>query len=259
MINPRNCAGCALLLLLSSLTARGQANGPEASLTAAVNAAQQRYIDSFGINPQLYSGPEYVDYAKKYHARTNHQFFWAPELQTGTVHYNGQQYRNVGLSYDVVRDQVVLKQPSNPLTLRLINEQVRGFTIVTTGGAALPAEHRFVRLRADSTAGGVIRTGYYEVLADGRAQFLAKRAKRLQEEIVQGYVDVEFITTDRLYLKKDGVYYSVSGKPAVLRLLSDRGKELQQFAQEQRLSFKKDRAEKSLTELVAYYNKLQAQ
>ena len=235
--------------LLPGLAAQAQLASPEARLASAVTAARQRYTESFGGHPQLYNGPEYVDYARRYHARTNHQFFLTPEMQPGSVHYNGQLFGNVRLTYDVVRDQVVLAQPTSPLTLSLINENVRGFAI---------NDRRFVRLRADSTAGGVIRTGYYEVLADGRAQLLARRAKRQQEQIVQGFVDVEFIPTDRLYLQKDGVYYAAGRKAAVLRLLADHGKEVQQYVQERHLSFKKARFEVSMAQLVSYYNGLPA-
>lgn len=240
-------AGCTLLILLSSKYTKAQSVNSETSLAIAVQTAQKRYAESFVGHPQLYSGPEYMDYAKAYHARVGHQFFLVSEMQQGSVYYNGHQFANVPLKYDVVHDQVVLVQPTSPITLRLIDEKVLGFTF---------NNHRFVRLRTDSISGNLVRTGYYELLADGRIQLLAKRSKRMQEQIVQRYVDVEFILTDKLYIKKGGNYYAAGRKASVLRLLSDHSVELQKFMQDQHLSFKSDSLEASISRLVAYYNSL---
>lgn len=228
----------------------GQVAAPEANLSASVAAAQKRYSDSFLGSPQLYNGPEYVDYALRYHARIGHQFFLTPEKQPGSVQYNNQRFGNLRLTYDVVLDQVVLPHPTSPLSLRLINEWVGGFSI---------NGHRFVRLVADSASGKVLRTGYYEVLVDSTVQVLAKRAKRQQEQIVDRRVDVEFIPADRLFIKKGGVYHPVGTKAAVVRLLADRGQEVQRYIQEHNLQFNKTQREAATVELVRYYCSLRPQ
>ena len=234
--------------LVLSIPARGQA--PGTPLAASVAALHQRYAESFVGNPELYSGPEYVDYALAYHARVNHQYFLTPAMRPGSVDYRGQSFNNIRLTYDVVRDQVVLGQPTNPLTLHLLSEYVRAFTIES---------HHFVRLQADSSAGKVIRTGFYEVLADGPVELLARRAKRMQKQVVQPYINVEFIPTERLFMRKGGTYYAVGSKAAALRLMADRSKEVQQYVQQNQLSFKKDFFETSLTLLARYYNSLSQQ
>lgn len=231
--------------------ARAQLAAPDPRLAASIAAVQQPYTDTFVGISQLYNGPEYVDYKRWYYAHTGHQFFLSADKQSGSVHYNNYLFPNVQLTYDVVRDQLVLPQPTSPLTLSLINERVRGFTI---GG------HRFVRLVADSAAAKVIRTGYYEVLVDSsRAQVLAKRAKRMQEQIKERNVVVKFIGTDKLFIRKGGAYYAAGKKAAVLRVFADRGKEMQRFAQERQLSFKKDQLEATVVLLARYYNGLPLQ
>jgi hypothetical protein len=230
--------------------ARGQGTAADAELAASVEALQQQYARTFVGHPQLINGPEYGDYTLQYHQRLGHQFFLAPAMQPGTVHYNGHYFNNLRLSYDVVFDQVVLRQPTSPLTLRLINEKVRSFSI---------GDHRFVRLIADSSAGDVIRTGYYEVLAEGRAQVLAKRAKRMAPQVTGRFIDVEFTPVDRLLLQKGGTYYAIGKKGAVLRLLADRSKEVQRYVQDQKLRFNKRRFEASVVQLARYYNSLPPQ
>jgi hypothetical protein len=220
---------------------------PEGDVASSVPAAHKVYAEAFPIHPQLYNGPEYIDYAKPYHIQTGHQFFLSSEKQPGSVFYNGHAFANVQLLYDVVLDQVVLSPPQSPLTLRLVNENVREFSV---------NRHRFTRLVADSSNKSVIRTGFYEVLLDSTVQVLAKRTKRMQEHLLQSYIDVEFTTEDELFVKKAGLCYSVRRKAAAMRLFSDRSKEMQDYLKRHPLSFKKAAFENSLVQLASYYSSL---
>ena len=174
----------------------------------------------------------------------------APDLQGGSVLYNDHFFGNQQLAYDVVLDQVVMQYPGTPYKLRLVNEHVRSFAI---------GSHQFVRLVADSVAGSAVRTGFYEVLTEGRVQVLARRAKRLQEQLEQTYIDVEFIAGDKLFVKKDGHYYSLTKKKALLSLLADRSKDVQKYVQVHKLKFGKKRFEGSAVELARYYSSLPPQ
>ena len=217
---------------------------PGVMLGASIATAQQGYAQAFKSNSQLFSGPEYVDYSLRYHEREGHQFFLTMEKQPGSAHYNNQQFSNLQLLYDIVLDQVVLQQPGSPLMLRFINENVRAFDI---------NGHHFTRLVADSASSNVIRTGYYEVLLDSTVQVLAKRTKRLQEHLVQPYVNAEFTATDNLFIKQAGRYYPVASKSSVTRLFADHGKEIQQFIKERGLKFRKASRETDIVALAAYY------
>ena len=103
----------------------------------------KQYTQGFAAHPQLYNGPEYVDYAKPYHARVGHQYFLTDEKQPGSIYYNNHHFSDLLLAYDVVFDQVVIQHVTSPLTLRFLDKDVRYFTI---------NQHRFIRLEADSTA-----------------------------------------------------------------------------------------------------------
>lgn len=248
----KTCFTALLLLgrLGYSTPARAQQLVPE-PLAAAVEAAVAQYNRAFVGPPQLYNGPEYVDYAMRYHDRTGHQFFISPEKQPGSVHYNGHYFPNLRLSYDVVLQQVVIRQPTSPLNLRLINEQMQEFSI---------DGHRFVRLLADSTADHVISTGYYEILVDhSRLQLVAKRAKALQEVPGQGFLNVEFNTVDNFFLKRANTYSPINSKRAVLRSFADYKKEVQQYIKAQHLRFGKATFDASLLKLTLYYVSLPPQ
>ncbi|SHK06165.1 hypothetical protein [Hymenobacter psychrotolerans] len=235
-------------LLACGFVAKGQAGAePEPALAASVAAAQQQYDASFTAHPQLYNGVEYADYSRRYHARTGHQFFLSAERQQGSAFYNEHHFLNLPLSYDLVLDQLVLQQNSNSLLLRMVSEKVRYFDI---------GSHHFVRLVADTTKGNVLRTGFYEVLQQGRVQVLAQRAKRLQEQLKDRNTDVVFIPADRLFARKDGVYYAVRSKGAVKRLFADKAKEVQAYMQTNNLRLSKAQFESTLVELTRYYNTL---
>ena len=236
-------------LLVPGGIAFGQQAPAETRLATAVTALRQQYTAAFAGLPQLYSGPEYLEYAQLYRSREGHQFFADPEPQVGSVDYQDHHFTEVRLAYDVVRDQVVLSQPTSPLRLRLVNEWVTGFSI---------ANHQFVRIAPASPAAGAIRPGYYELLLDGPLQVLAKRAKYQQEKLTQGGTDVAFLPNDKLFLRKADAYYPVANKRAVLRLLADHSREVAQYIQDHQLRFDHAQFEATTVALARYYVTLSA-
>ena len=238
-----------LLLLLLGQQALGQTTADGAHLvSSSVSQLEQRYAESFFGHPELYNGPEYINYARPYFRRTGHQFFLSTEPQSGSVYYSGHHFTGQKLLYDVVRDQVVLEHATSPLNLSLINQNVRYFFI---------GNHHFTRLVADSLTQGLPGTGFYEVLVDSTVQLLAKRSKRMQERVEQGHVNVEFIAGDKLFIRKAGVYYGVRKKRSVTRLFADHSKQVQQYIQDNKLRFKKKgRREADIVQLTRYYNGL---
>lgn len=214
---------------------------------ALITPLQRQYAVALPKSPALYNGPEYINYSLRYSARTGHQFFMWPDKQPGSVNYNGQYFSNLLLAYDIVLEQLVLPFPDSPFMLRLVNEHVRDFTI---------NNHHFTRIQTDSTNGSPVVTGYYEILHDGRIQALARRTKRLQKQTRQNKLQVDFPATNKFFLKKNDVYYSVSSKKDILRVFADHTKEMQAYIQRKKLKFKKSQLENSLLELTILYNTL---
>jgi hypothetical protein len=220
---------------------------PDARIAGAVAALHQQYTGAFAGVPQLYNGPEYVDYTRWFVTRTGHQYFPSADKEVGNVRYNGHLYRGLPLRYDVVRDQLVTQHPTSPLTLALVSERVQEFSL---------GPYLFVRLPADSAGTSDMTAGFYQVLADGHAQVLAKRLKRMQTQTVNRNVNAQFYPKDKLYIKKAGLYYPVDSKGSVRRLFADREKEVQRYLKEQKLKFNKTQLEASVVLLTTYYNSL---
>jgi hypothetical protein len=195
------------------------------------------------LHSHLYNGSEYVDYD---HYIDGHQYFGSDEWEEGTIHYDGTLYRQVPLLYDVRYDQVITENLAGPLRIRLVAEKVRYFTLLG---------HTFVRIVADSTTQGGMRTGFYDQLYDGRVQVLVKRVKLIHEQIASGQVDRDFYERNRYFLRKNGHFYSVKGKGSVLSVFDDRKRELQKFLREQKIRYKRD-PESAMVQLARHYDAL---
>jgi hypothetical protein len=209
----------------------------------SVRQVYARYQSAMHLHSHLYNGSEYVDYD---HYIEGHQYFGSDEWEEGTIHYDGTLYRQVPLLYDVRYDQIITENLAGPLRIRLVSEKVRYFTLLG---------HTFVRIVADSTTQGGVRTGFYDQLYDGRVQVLAKRLKLIHEQISSGQVERDFFKRDRYFLRKDGQFYSVKGKGSVLAVFDDRKKELQKFLREQKIRYKRD-PESAMVQLARQYDVL---
>ncbi|WP_375416495.1 hypothetical protein [uncultured Hymenobacter sp.] len=225
--------------------AHGQATDSSAWATAA-STLRQRYAAGLRYDSRLYDGPEYVNYVKGY--VRGHPFFESAEEQEATIVYGGATYVGVPLRYDLLRGQLVLAHPPSGQQLRLVNEKVARFRL---GG------HTFIRLVADSNAQeSVIRTGFYDLLVEGRTQLLAFRRKSAQARNTAEGREGEISQKNEFFLQAEGRYYSVTSAKQVLRLLPADKAALRQFSRAQKLKFSEASREQSLVALLRYYDSL---
>lgn len=225
------------------------AHGQKQLLPTAAVAPIHQYNQALTIPASLYSGPEYIDYARRYFTQSGHQYFLSTEKQIGSIYYNDHLFSNIQLQYDAVLEHIIITHPTSPLTLRLVNEYVNYFTI---------GNHYFTRIIADSISKKTITTGYYELCIEGSATLLAKRAKHLREEFQYSRVNAEFNDENKFYIKKDTTYYRITSKSTLLRSLPDRNKEIQKYLREHKLKFRSKYINESLIEIIRYYNSLKS-
>ncbi len=209
----------------------------------SVAQAYARYRADMHTQSHLYNGSEYVDYDNYI---DGHQYFESDEWEDGNVHYDGTLYRGVPLLYDVRFDQLITENLAGPLRIRLVSEKVRYFNLLG---------HTFVRIVADSTQQGGVRTGFYDQLYEGNVQVLARRAKLIHEQIASGRVERNFYGRDRYFIRKAGQFYPVKRKGSVLGVFDDRKKELQRFLREQKIRYKRD-PESAMVQLARQYDAL---
>jgi len=235
---------CLLICVVGSQCS-GQTIRPDSAfISAAVNKAAALYTQTIDSESHLYHGLEYINYDKVY--LEGHQFYRTDKETEGTILYDGAQYTQVPLLYDLVLDQVIIEHPESSYQLSLISEKVKEFSFLG---------HTFIRLEPDTLSGSPIRTGFYDLLVAGNTSFLVRRTKNIQERAEQGGMKGEFHTKDKYYIQQQNRYYQVHSKKSVFQLFPDHKRELQKFARNNKLNFRKKR-ESAIAQLIQYYNTL---
>jgi hypothetical protein len=225
-----------LLLLLNY-----QLLNAQQSFDSSFAEAAAVYTKAIGANAHLYTGSEYVDYN---HTMTGNTYFSSLYFTNGAIVYDDILYNNVEIFYDILNDDVVLKN-YNDTTLLLPKEKVSSFSF---------AGHNFIKIIPDS-ATAEIKPGYYEVLYNGNTKLFAKRKKEITEKIEIQYSETSLTEHDQYYILKNDIFYQVSDKNGALNVMKDRKKELSKFIHQEKLKFRKN-FEASLLKTVAYYNGL---
>lgn len=210
-----------------------------------INNAISAYHQYLYPETNLYNGSEYVDYA--YTINEGIPFFETSQLATGSVVYDSVLYQNVLLLFDEVKELVVIQNAAANGKMQLNNERVTAFSLLN---------HYFVKLLQDSLEGSPIRSGFYDMLYNGRISVYEKQTKKVLETVtelegVRRRIDEQ----DAFFVKKDNAFYTVNNKRDVLNILQDKRKEVQQFIKKKKLNVRKAK-EISLVKIAAFYDQL---
>ena len=200
-------------LALPYCTAAQGLAADSSQLRLAVRAATQRYYAATGAEARLLSGTDYSSRAKPY--MTGDPFFPSPEIEAGSLHYDGFDFEAVPMRYDCYLDRVVVQPSSRAIALLLVPEKVAAFTL---------DGHQFVRLVTDSVANPQVRTGFYELLADGPARLLARYTKRAYEQPTQRGMEGSFVETVRFFVHQHDTYQEVARLKDVTALFPAQGR-----------------------------------
>jgi len=208
----------------------------------AINNLVSLYHQSEGDQTGLYNGSQYGGFPFTF--KEGHPFFYDGKPGTGSIVYEDVLYENVLLQYDEIQEAVVMEDSSR--RIQLLNERIRQFSVFNNA---------FIRIVKDSLSNALVKTGYYNLLYEGRNRLLKKEIKTVREDIttekVIYYVDLH----EYYYIKKDNTYYAVNSKRNVLKIFGDRKKEVQQYIRKNKLSYRKDR-DNMLIKVTAYYDQL---
>jgi hypothetical protein len=201
------------------------------------------YNQIAGIQAGIYTGTDY------HYERINsgHVFFESENFVNGNIVYDHIEYQAVPMLYDIVKDDVVIQGTFQPYFILLASNKVSQFSL---------SGHTFKRIISDSLTGSVIRTGFYQILYDGKIKALSKKKKILEEFIDIGNAfNTTAMEKDKWYIYKEGTYYEVQGKSSILKVLNDKKKEILQFSKQDKIRFKNN-MDDALTRIVAYYDKI---
>lgn len=208
----------------------------------AVKNLVEIYKEAAGDQSRLLNGSQYGGYMFSF--TNGHAFFKENKPGIGSVLYDGVLYENISLQFDEVQDALVADSSRR---IQLLNERVERFNLF---------DNNFIRLVGDTTdANSSIRTGFYNVLYEGRHSLLKKEEKFIREDVstgeLQRFIDVHTF----YYLKKNNAYLPIKTKRAIFSAFEDKKRELKQYARKNRLNYQKNRDE-MLAKLTAYYDQL---
>ncbi|MEO8766301.1 MAG: hypothetical protein ABI416_18520 [Ginsengibacter sp.] len=236
-------------LILTSYTALPQTSLTDTSIeiTSLHNAVN--FYHSF-LSPEtgLYNGSEYTYYAYyPFVINEGHPFFQSNSFDTGSVFYNNVLYENVLLQFDIVKEELVTKDPSKMYSLKLHSDRIGWFNI---------SGHTFVRPEGKKTSNPVLSPGFYDLLYNGNTPLYKKATKILNEyssstEGLYHYV----VESDEYFIKKNNQYYKIKGKKSLMPLLNDSKKEVAQFIRKNKLNLKKNK-DISYKMILTYYDRL---
>ncbi len=217
-------------------------SGEKSSFQRAVNLYHRFLSPETG----LYDGSEYA-YNAYYPFTINegHPFFQSKNFDTGTVLYNNVLYEKVPLLFDIIKEELLINDPSRVYFIRLNSERIGWFTIWG---------HTFIRLIPDSAANPQFHTGFYDVLYKGKTSLYKHVSKIFKENSASAQgINKYVVETDEYFIKKNNQYYKVKNKKSLMLIVNDRKKEIAKFIKKNKLNVRKNKDE-ALTKITAYYD-----
>jgi hypothetical protein len=204
-------------------------------------------------NIHLYNGWQDPGYN---HLAIGQPYFMADSIQVGNIYYDDTYYPDVSMLYNLVNDNVIIVQYAvardstnseykTSLRMDLVKNKIQSFS--------LPG-HEFVRLNADSNAIGM-PPGFYERMYNGKTKLFVKRVKLYVEEVRGNELERRFDPITTYYIQKNGKYYPIRSKKALLDLLKDKKSELNSFIRSNKKRFKKNK-ELMIFETTQHYDQL---
>jgi hypothetical protein len=205
------------------------------------------YYNASDNQSRLYTnGPEYSFYDPT--IKGNAYLFDTNSFVPGSVEYDGFSYKSVPMMYDLFKDYVVVLLPNKSAKISLLSDRVQNFDWLG---------HHFVYVDTDTLSNNKgVNTGFYDQIYKGKMEVLVKRSKNIQNSSAQsGKAETFFTSKKEIYIKKDGVYRSISNEGSLLSLLKDKKKELKQYIRNNQIKFNSEQ-EQAIVKVAAYYDQL---
>ncbi|MNK12317.1 hypothetical protein D3C87_303760 [compost metagenome] len=211
-----------------------------------VTQVSQKAISGL-LNLQKTDGPLYngeMHYPHPKFKNGGHASFINSSYTKGTIVYDGLTYKNMSVMYDLIRDQLLLLNADSSGGIVVQPEHIDRFSL---------HNHNFINFKS-GTVPKNIAPGYYDLLYEGRITLLAKRVKKVTENVTQ-YIEKEVEQTVSYYLLKDSVYTRIKGKQDLVTLLNATQKENQDYIKANKLDFNGNR-EEAFLRLVSFHDSL---
>jgi hypothetical protein len=223
-------------------------SGDSSAELSPLHDALKVYHASLFPEPGLYNGSQYpYDVYYPFTINEGHPFFLTEHFSVGSVVYNSILYENIPLLYDIIKDKLLINDPTGRYMIILTGERVATFTI---------ANQTFVRLKQDAVNNSGLNTGFYAVLYNGNTSLYKKVFKVLKENTASITGLNEYVVEGGEYfIKKNNQYYRITKKKSLMLVMNDNKKDVGQFMKKNRLNLKRAK-DQSLSKIVSYYDSI---
>lgn len=221
----------------------------------ALNAQQEekhelreRYWDLLHPSDPLLNGREYEYY---FHPRISTPLIPEDSQASASASIGDKKYQNLSLLYDTHKDLLVYYNPNtsynNTITTLIVNHHmVNEFSLQLPSGRA-----RFQYLEFPEDEGGPLGKGFYEIVIEGSCRLIIdhRSAKNIKDGIIR------FEYSAERYVINSGKAYRIKGKKSLVKALSDRSAEVEEYVRRRKIQVRRASKEQ-LAGVLDYYNKI---
>ena len=205
------------------------------SATEAVALANSIQVYHHFLAPEtgLYNGSEYpfsVYYPEP--ISQGNPFFHSTSFDSGTISYKGIIYSRVPLLFDVIKQELLINDPSGIYIIRLTSDQVDWFSVWG---------FHFIHVKAGEPGDRGLPPGFYEVLYDGKTAVYKNVLKKIKENGASATgLNTYTSNADTYYMAKGGQFYRVKNKKTLMAVFPEKKKTLQQWMRKKQIRLKKN-------------------
>jgi hypothetical protein len=235
-----------LLLICTCFTCLGTSfaqSAYKADANSPAYKAELSFNSAIKQQSRLYNGPAYPDYAPSVDGSANFQN--ATTFANGVVVYQGFRFENVPLMYDIHQDKLV-SLLSRFSKYSFVSENVTEFYL---------NDHHFKYITVLDSTKSVIKSGFYDLIHDGKSKVYVRRTKSMQYSLENKLIRYYFIPKTTYYIERNEQYSTISGEGSFLNYFKDRKPELKKLLREKNIKFRKQ-PEAAMVLLASYYESL---
>jgi hypothetical protein len=232
-----------LTVLVTAFTALSQVPKDTTFIITAKRNTIDLYQKALRTQSRLYNGSKYAAPKQTFE---QHPYFASEDWITGAVFYDGEYFPDIPLMYDLFLGALVTEHYPSGHFLELVPEKLQYFSM---------GDHYFEKIENESVSNSLPKTGFYEILYDGKTRLVSLRQKYLREKIEAPDIIITYEEKNRYFIFMDEVFFPVKSKASMLKLLDDRKRELKRFLKQQQIKFSSNR-ELALKSLAEHYDSL---
>lgn len=229
-------------LIFFSVWSLTTAWGQTADLSREDSLNRQEWLRERDSHSVLFTGKEQTKYSI---VVENHPFFFDQKQTTCFLTYDGVDYPNVTIKWDIYKDEIAAVSPDQRYNILLVPTRFQG--------ARSNQDHIYYINKQYDT--GVPASGYYLNLYNQKYKVWKKPYAVINEKHENQQSIKYFTFHQKYYIEKDGIFHPVKNISSILKVFKDKKKELKQYVKKQKLKFKST-PETTIPAIVQKYEQL---